>query len=44
MHTRGTSIIAPLLGEEKRGQISEVVTLSRLFKHSYTKTGRLKSG
>ena len=40
----GTLIIGPLLGEEKGGQISEVVTLSRLFKHSLTKTGQLKSG
>ena len=40
----GTLIIGPLLGQEKGGQISEVVTLSRWFKHSLTKTGRLKSG
>ncbi len=31
----GTLIIGPLLGEEKLGQISEVVSLPRLFKHSY---------
>ena len=40
----GTLLIGPLLGQEKGGQISEVVTLSRWFKHSKTKTGRLKSG
>ena len=43
MYSR-TLIIGPLLGEEKRCQISEVVTLSRWFKHNYTKTCRLKSG
>ena len=40
----GTLIIEPLLGWAKGGQISQVVSLSRWFKHGKTKTGRLKGG